>query len=859
LQRRTTVVLSLSKADHGRSRLTSNVEGGLVWLLGHASTLAPFLVFGLVLALSWSSLREIRIREFRLAFRTLDPLWLTAAALLTAANVAVMGLYDVIAFSHTRSRWSERWRFGAVAFAWSNFLTLGPLAGPAIRFWLYRPTVDDSADLHAGVIAISTAFTAGLVGWTLVTLFAARVGLPFPAVCVAAFVLVFLIVWCVGILAPRIPRWSLHRFSPLRVWQLSAVGWVDWFLASMTFASCMRATAIPHWMPQLARAFFLGQAIGLASFIPGGFGSSDVFWMAHLGVGGFERSTVAAALTAYRLVYYVAPWAVASMLLLAWVTSRAPRRLELARRIVAGLVGGAGVLVMLSAATPALMPRLAMLERSIPLPLVEMGSFVSALAGLLLLVLARGLARGYRAAFRTTLTLLTLASLGVIFKGFDWEEAVVMGLVSIAALSQMALFDRSSEGDWLEAADLVLACGALVIFVTLGTLSHRISADTLTRWSHIGYRLEAARFMRTAASMALAVLAGALYLMMRPPVTFTRPSDDEIGRVLDLHAKLGGNTNPLMVATGDKSVFFDGSRGIALYRTIGPYLVVFSDPVVRSTERRAFLDALFKLAGELDRRPVFYQISLDWIPVLHDRGYDFFKLGEEAQIHLERVTLEGHAGKLNRQFLRRAERDGVRFRIVEPAELQPLLPELADVSADWLRSKHVVERQFSIGFFDEAYMLRYRCALVEEASPPHRIIAFANLLEGPDKDELSVDLMRYRHDAPSVMDFLLVSLFLEGKALGYRRFNLGMAPLASVGQQRGAHARERLAHLLFQRGEQWYNFQGLRQYKDKFDPEWVPRYMAYQDTWEWPVAIAHVSALIAGSWSSVLMPARVEK
>ena len=40
--------------------------------------------------------------------------------------------------------------------------------------------------------------------------------------------------------------------------------------------------------------------------------------------------------------------------------------MELARRIVAGLVGGAGVLIMLSAATPALMPRLALLERFSP-------------------------------------------------------------------------------------------------------------------------------------------------------------------------------------------------------------------------------------------------------------------------------------------------------------------------------------------------------------------------------------------------------------------------------------------------------------------------------------------------------------
>jgi hypothetical protein len=32
--------------------------------------------------------------------------------------------------------------------------------------------------------------------------------------------------------------------------------------------------------------------------------------------------------------------------------------------------------------------------------------------------------------------------------------------------------------------------------------------------------------------------------------------------------------------------------------------------------------------------------------------------------------------------------------------------------------------------------------------------------------------------------------------------------------------------------------------------------MAYQSAVEWPVALAHVSALIAGSWGSALMPSR---
>jgi phosphatidylglycerol lysyltransferase len=279
--------------------------------------------------------------------------------------------------------------------------------------------------------------------------------------------------------------------------------------------------------------------------------------------------------------------------------------------------------------------------------------------------------------------------------------------------------------------------------------------------------------------------------------------------------------------------------------------------VTSPPERTGFLNGLFGFAANIDRRPLFYQISLDWIPLLHDRGYHFFKLGEEAHVHLDRLTLDGHAGKLTRQILRRAERDGLSFRIMPPAEIAGRLEEFAAISDDWLRAKQVVERQFSIGYFDDDYLRRFPCAVVESRDQG-RLLAFANLLEGPRHEELSVDLMRYRTDGPSVMDFLVLSTMLYGKSVGYRTFNLGMAPLASVGEHRGARLGERLAGVLFRRGDHWYNFQGVRFYKQKFDPEWVPRYMAYQSAVEWPVALANVSALIAGGWGSALLPGRTE-
>ncbi len=835
--------------------VSSGVRTGLVWAVGHASRFLPVIVLATVVAATWQALREIHPHEVAAVLRAMQAPWLLAAGVATLANIGVMGLYDVAAFGHTGTHATERWRYGAVAFAWSNFLTLGPFAGPAIRFWLYRGSVEHSSDLETGVLSITIAFASGLAGWTISAVVAPDLGPVAEAVVVAvlAAALVYLAVFLGRMAAVRIERFDDLDPSPRASLVPALVGWLDWLLASLVFVASLRSTGRAIVAIDAIRAFFIGQAIGLASLVPGGFGSSDAFWIARLPLAS---GAAAAALVAYRLIYYVLPWAAASLVLLSWATHRTSRRVELARRLLAGLVAAGGALMLLSTASPAMHARLVVLEQVVPLPVVEVSHIMAALTGVLLLVLARGLAKGYRAALGATIFVLLLAAMSAMLKGLDYEEALILGGLAVAAWSQSLLFDRASHGELFTARDLAVAAAALAAFLAFGAFANQIRPETLVRIQYFGYRFERARYLRTAGTLLLAVSAGAMYVLLRVPVRFTRLSEGEIDRTLELHAAIGRGTSALMVANGDKAVLRFDDRGFCLYRTIGPYLMVFSDPVVGAIEQRdELLTALFAHAAELDRRPVFYQISLDWIPPLHDRGYAFFKLGEEAHVRLDRVTLEGHAGKLYRQILRRGERDRLRFRVVPPFELEGLLPELRAISDAWLAARGQRERQFSIGFYDDVAIQRFPCAIVEDGA---RVLAFANLLRGPRREELSVDLMRYRADGPGVMDFLFASLFFYGKDQGYGRFNLGMAPLASVGRFQTAHARERLAKVLFQHGEQWYNFQGLRFYKEKFSPDWVPRYLAYPNAWEWPAVITHASALVAGGWNKVVFPRRRE-
>ena len=132
-----------------------------------------------------------------------------------------------------------------------------------------------------------------------------------------------------------------------------------------------------------------------------------------------------------------------------------------------------------------------------------------------------------------------------------------------------------------------------------------------------------------------------------------------------------------------------------------------------------------------------------------------------------------------------------------------------------------------------------------------RIVAFANVWTGNGR-ELSIDLMRYRHDAPpGVMEYLCVSLLLWGAERGFERMSLGMAPLSGLEVRAMSPLWNRVGGLLYRHGENFYNFQGLRRYKEKFDPVWEPRYLATPAGLALPRILANVGALISGGISGL--------
>ena len=400
------------RADRPRG-VSSRLTTGVVWLVGHASRFLPLLVIGIVVALTWQALRDIHPRER------------AGVAARDAGAVARRG-GGGDARQHRRHGAVRRRRVRAHAHARGRALAVRrgrlrveqlPHARPVRRVrpsasGCIAPPVEHTSDLETGVLSITIAFASGLVGWTLAASRCRRSALSLHPAVMAR-----------GGVRARLRRWSSRGASS------------PCASSGSTISTRARARAIGPAIDRLARLAARERwrssracarpALGVAAGRRRSGRSSSArrsAWRASCRAASAaatrsgsrtcrsSSSVAAAALVAYRLVYYIVPWAVASLVLLSWATRRASRRVELARRVVAGLVGAGGALILLSTASPALHVRLVTLEQIVPLPIVEVSHVAAALTGLLLLVLARGLAKGYRAALGATIFVLGLAA-----------------------------------------------------------------------------------------------------------------------------------------------------------------------------------------------------------------------------------------------------------------------------------------------------------------------------------------------------------------------------------------------------------------------------------------------------------------
>jgi phosphatidylglycerol lysyltransferase len=245
----------------------------------------------------------------------------------------------------------------------------------------------------------------------------------------------------------------------------------------------------------------------------------------------------------------------------------------------------------------------------------------------------------------------------------------------------------------------------------------------------------------------------------------------------------------------------------------------------------------------------FYALGPTDLPDSVDLGLAIQKTGESAAVPLEAFSLSGRRREVLRRNWRKAGEGGAAFEVIPAEQVHTIMPELKQISDAWLGHHAGGEKGFSMGGFEERYVAEFPVALVRVED---KIVAFATLWPTAGKVSFSMDLMRYSDDAPkNVMDYLFVELLGWGKEQGYQAFEFGVAPLAGLDDRPLAPIMSRVGRLLYERGEEIYNFQGVRRYKDKYDPVWQPRYIAAPAKWAIPFLLADIGLLSSGGVSGL--------
>lgn len=811
----------------------------------------------------WRETQAITQVQFQDAFTRIPAPALLIAALLTAGSFGCLIANEALALRGLGVRVATRRTAQAAftAYALSNAIGFSVATAPAARARFYRK--DATPAQVAAVSAVTGALM--MIGGACAAalgLIAGREAPLWQALGAAILVGVAVGGWATGrfawgekALGPR-PR---RRFA-LQVMAATA----DWACAAGVLYVLLPDGAGTY--SAFLATFVIAGLLGAVSGAPGGAG---VFEATILALSPGHTSSVLAALIAYRVVYNLAPLALAGVLLGRDValsaspeTRRAAAHLsgaaaDLAPPVFAALAFVAGLVLLASSATPALEPRMAALTEIVPLFVVELSHFLASVVGMLLLLVAAGLWRRLEGAWAASLVLLSAGIAFALLKGGDFEEALLLGLVAAALYPARAAFARTSRllSTPLSPAWLLAVGGAVASVAWLGFFSYRHVEYMDDLWWTFLRDADASRFLRGGAGVAVILAAAALWTLLSPPRGVAKPSQEDtesVARILAAAQDMRGDAH--LALLGDKEVFFSqtGASFIAFARR-GARWIAMGEPAGLASERHDLLWRFAEQADAAGAAPVFYAVSGAFLPDAAQLGLVARKIGETAVVPLPGFSLQGKGRANLRTSRNRAEREGAVFEVLPPGAAAALGPQLKAVSDAWLAAHQGKEKTFSLGRFDIDYLNRLPLAVVRKEG---RICAFANLWATPDRHELSVDLMRYdpAHAPKNTMDYLFANLMEWGRDAGYAEFDLGMAPLSGLPAHRLAPVLYRLGAAVFEGGGALYGFRGLRAFKEKFEPEWRPVYLASRPDVPAALALLDVALLTSGGWFGLLKP-----
>lgn len=834
-------------------------------------------IFAFALYTIRSKLGELTIEEVMAGLQSLPPSSIGFAIAATAISYLGAAMFDVFALNYTSAHVPFRQAMfsGFSAYATSNTVGMPLLTGNALRYRLYSGWGLKGGDV--AVFAVATAMmliTGGLIVASAGLLFMpagfARVSsLPSWALFGVGVVCILVVAGILirSVTGPKVRRIrgvELRKASPMQAIGQTMAGIIDWsFAALVLYILLPNSVDIPFAV--FATVYVTATLLGGISGIPGGVGVFEAAMLLLL-PQGFEAQ-VAASLIAYRFIYFLLPLGVAAVMLALQQanalresgTSRSQKIRNVTGRSTsiafAAITFVTGILMLASAATPSLMPRMDVVSKIVPLRTIEVSHFVASIVGFMLLIVAVGLHRRLRNAWILAIILLIMGLVFTYLKGGTFQEIGVKIAVLIVMFSTRRVFYRRAPLRDLQIgwAGYTLIIGSLGAILWLGLFSFKNVEFRDGLWWDVSLSGDLARFIRAGAGISVVALMLGVWRFIRPSLHHKRTpsSREDLVRVKDiLQTAEGARPEASLALLGDKQFLFSKSgKSFIMYGVKGRNWFALGGPIGLRSERQELLHAFCELADLWDAWPSFYGVREEAIDDYKAIDFHVEKVGEFASVNIENCELAGKQWAKFRQARNRCLREDCTFDVIAADDVPRITDRLKDVSNIWLNRQSGKEKGFTLGRFDEEFIAHGPVAVAYHEG---EIKAFATLWSNADNTVLAMDLMRFDPNTPvGIMDYLFAELMLWGGANGYSTFDLGMVPLSGLDAVERSNLMVKIGDLVYRKGGKLYDFGGLRQFKNKFKPEWESRYLAAPTILRLSISLGTLVLLSSGGFRSI--------
>lgn len=494
-----------------------------------------------------------------------------------------------------------------------------------------------------------------------------------------------------------------------------------------------------------------------------------------------------------------------------------------------------------------------------PTHMLGLGRLSGIAIWLLLLLVARALARGKRQAWLLSVSLLALlGAFSFQTRSLRLFFPIILGLL-LAFVILAPLFRRRSDPGALVRGYALLLAGSLALY---GNKTVYMLLRSIVPHPH-GLML----VMRIVTFLLLGV---GVVEILRPVLPRRKGRITETERATSVVKRYGYRSLAHYTLGPNMSYFWaDSGQAYLAYRVHRGVAVILGDPVGQTGELEPLVKRFQAFCRRQDWEPAFYQASETTLGYLAPSGIHAIKVGEEAIIDTNQFTLQGKIGAPVRHAIARARRDDVSVSVWHGEDLpEPIFAGMKRISAAWLQAQHTyTQMSFSMGRFPADWSPELLTVVAQDKDGA--VLAFLTWTPLYRGNGWTLDNMRRAQiTAPGTMEFLIAESVEWARARGFQAMSLSLAPLAGLKEEvqeinslvtpprwrisSSARLLQRSAAYLHRRGLLLGNYRSLYFFKHKFQPVWEPRYLVVNDAATLPRVLIALAVVHGMRWRAAV-------